>query len=226
MVVSELAILPLTAKNELSSEFLALLERFQATRDAWVLKDDPSLPADRMARGTSMYRQLEDPTVLLLTAQWESPEAHSRWIASAENASVMADLSPHLDTQGERAVVFFHLEGPVFTSLRPDERSLLEAPVMSVGRFSVGNEKRDEFQRTFDETKDVVEDVARPYPLRGAWRIEKDEREAGRDEFVMYCGWASVDEHMSSGQHPRYAAFQALQKLVSSADIRHYQRII
>ncbi|KAG7115295.1 hypothetical protein HYQ44_007813 [Verticillium longisporum] len=171
MVVSELAILPLTAKNELSSEFLALLERCQATRDAWVLKDDPSLPADRTARGTSMYRQLEDPTVLLLTAQWESPEAHSRWIASAENASVMADLSPHLDTQGERAGDFFHLEGPVFTSLRPDERSLLEAPVMSVGRCSVGNEKRDEFQRTFDETKDVVEDVARPYPLRGAWRI-------------------------------------------------------
>ncbi|KAM0278148.1 hypothetical protein ACHAQH_005346 [Verticillium albo-atrum] len=226
MAVTEFAILPLKTKDELSPDLLALLENCQSIQDAWVLKDNPSLPADRTARGTSMYRQLEDPTALLLTAQWDSPAAHGRWIASSENASVMADLGPHLDTQGEKDVVFFHLDAAVFTGWKPEETSLLEAPVMSVGRFGVESGRREEFQETFDGAKGVVEEVSRPFPLRGAWRIERDEKEEGREEFVMYCGWASVDEHMSSGQHPRYVEFQALQKLVSTADIRHYKRVI
>ncbi|KAM0328502.1 hypothetical protein ACHAQA_004909 [Verticillium albo-atrum] len=224
MAVTEFAVLPLKTKDELSPELLALLEKCQSIQDAWVLQDDPSLPVDRTARGTSMYRQLEDPTALLLTAQWASPAAHGRWIASPDNASIMTELGPHLDLEGEKAVVFFHLDAAVMTGWGPGERSVLEAPVLSVGRYGVAADGRAAFQETFDGAKGVVEEASRPFPLRGGWRIEKEEE--GKEEFVMYGGWASVDEHMASVQHPRQAEFQALQKLVSTVDIRHYARII
>lgn len=224
MAVTEFALLPLKSRGDLPSDFTALLEECQKTQDEWILSRNPSFPKDRTARGTAMFQQLEDPSVLLITAQWSSPDGHKEWIASPENTSAMKRLAAYLDTEGEKHVGLFHLDAEVLTDFDAGtQKSALAAPVISVGRFTTKDGTRDEFQKVFDDARWITEEVSQPYPLRGGWRIEKKE---GKDEFVTFCGWNSVDHHMSALQHERWAEWEAAQKHLERADVRHYKRVI
>lgn len=225
MVVTEFALLPLKSRGALPAELAALLEEAQKTQDAWVrARENPAQPeTTREARGTAMFQQLEDPSVLLITTQWPSPDGHKEWIASPENTATMKTLAPFLDTAGERHVTLFHLDAEALTDLAEGQTTVLKAPVISVGRFTAREDAREAFQQAFDAARWIVEDVSRPYPLRGGWRIE---RKRDTDEFVTFCGWTSVEQHMSAMQHKEWDTWKAAQQHISTADIRHYKRVV
>ncbi|KAH7358890.1 hypothetical protein B0T11DRAFT_109561 [Plectosphaerella cucumerina] len=225
MTVTEFALLPLKSRGPLPADLIALLEEAQKTQDAWVQARNPSQPLQtREARGTAMLQQLEDPSVLLITTLWPSPDGHKEWIASPENTSTMKALSPYLDTAGERHVTLFHLDATPLTDFDPtSQTSALLAPVLSVGRFTAREGAKSAFQDAFDAARWVVEDVSKPYPLRGGWRIE---RKRDTDEFITFCGWESVDQHMSAMQHESWHSWTAAQAHLSTADVRHYKRIV
>ncbi|KAH6689001.1 hypothetical protein F5X68DRAFT_275026 [Plectosphaerella plurivora] len=224
MTVTEFALLPLKSRGPIPAELAALLEEAQKTQDAWVHARDPSKPADRDARGTAMLQQLEDPSVLLITTQWASPEAHKEWIASSENTATMKSLALYLDIAGERHVTLFHLDATPLTDLdRTTQTSALSAPILSVGRFTAREGAKTAFQNAFDAARWIVEDVSKPYPLRGGWRIE---RKRDVDEFITFCGWTSVDQHMSAMQHEEWHTWAAAQAHLSTADVRHYKRVV
>lgn len=224
MAVTEFALLPLKSRGDLPAELATLLEQAQQTQDEWVLSRNPSLPKDRTARGTAMYQQLEDPSVLLITAQWPSPDGHKEWISSSENTSAMGQLQPYLDLEGDKHVGLFHLDAEILTDYDPEtQKTALSAPIISVGRFTAKDGTREDFQKAFDGAKWVVEDVSKPYPLRGGWRIEKKK---DKEEFITFCGWESVDHHMSALKHENWSEWTAMQEFFERADIRHYKRVI
>ncbi|KAF6819118.1 hypothetical protein CSOJ01_01503 [Colletotrichum sojae] len=276
MSVTELALLQF--KEPITGEVKELLDYCQTVQDTWVLRQKPGLPPTRVARGTAILQQIEDPKILLLAAQWDSPQAHFEWIASPENANVMSKLTPLIHTEGPRAVLFFHIDAPIFAELpaeptaaappaagseaaatdteagaeAPEPKgkepeapataeqgesksegktkaedeplSLLTAPVLSVGRFGVRPERKEEFIKKYAEAKWVVEEVSKPYPVRTGWRIEK--AVDGVEEFVMYCGWSSVEHHKSIAEQKGFKEWAEIQEFVTGTDIWHYQRIM
>ncbi|OLN86881.1 hypothetical protein CCHL11_04658 [Colletotrichum chlorophyti] len=102
--------------------------------------------------------------------------------------------------------------------------ALLTAPVLSVGRFGVRSERKEEFLKKYAEVKWVVEEHSKPFPVRGGWRIEKAAEDL--DEFVMYCGWSSVEQHKAIAQHEGFKEWAGIQEFVTGTDIWHYQRIL
>ncbi|KAK2048549.1 hypothetical protein LZ31DRAFT_550253 [Colletotrichum somersetense] len=276
MTVTEFALLQF--KEPLTEELKELMDYCQTVQDTWVLRQQPGLPPNRVDRGTAMLQQVEDPSVILIAAQWDSPQAHGEWIASPENQNVMAKLMPHIHVEGPRAVLFFHLDAPIFAApvTQPTQASgehvggdggdaaaeaesktetdaeaaskgkepeapaaaaareeskadagppsLLTAPVLSVGRFGVRSEKKKDFTSKYAEAKSFVEEAARPYPVRGGWRIEKAAEDL--EEFVMYCGWSTVEQHKAIAQREGFKEWAGIQEFVTGTDIWHYQRII
>ncbi|EFQ29722.1 hypothetical protein CGRA01v4_03791 [Colletotrichum graminicola] len=246
MTVTEFALLQL--KEPLTEEFKELLDYCQTVQDTWVLRQQPGLPPTRIDRGTAILQQVEDPSVILIAAQWDSLQAHLEWLASPENQNVMAKLMPRIHVEGPRAVLFFHVDAPIFaTPVTPPTQadgaapeteskaegkkkaedkppSLLTAPVLSVGRFGVRSEKKEDFTSKYDESKWVVEEAARPYPVRGGWRMEKASED--HEEFVMYCGWSTVEQHKAIAQREGFKEWAGIQEFVTGTDIWHYQRIM
>ncbi|KAF4808918.1 hypothetical protein CGCSCA5_v011914 [Colletotrichum siamense] len=273
MAVTELALLQF--KELPNEETKELLDYCQTVQDTWVLRQKPGLPPKRVERGTAILQQVEDPSVLLLAAQWDSPEAHHEWIVSPENQNVMGKLTPLIHREGPRAVLFFHIDTPIFVpgqstpaatadgeaktggdeaaaaaesaeaeskdkepeapaaaenkaegkkKAEDEPPNLLTAPVVSVGRFGVRPERREEFVKKYAEAKWVVEDASKPYPVRGGWRIER--AVDGTEEFVMYCGWSSVEQHKAIAQHEGFKEWAGIQEFVTGTDIWHYKRIM
>jgi len=274
MTVTEFALLQFN--EPLTEELKELLDYCQTVQDTWVLRQQPGLPPTRVDRGTAILQQVEDPSVILIAAQWDSQQAHLDWIASPENQNVMAKLMPHIQVEGPRAVLFFHVDAPIFatpvtqptqangehagggdaaaeaesktetdaetTSKGKDPEapaaaapetenkaegktpSLLTAPVLSVGRFGVRSEKKEDFTSKYYESKWVVEEAARPYPVRGGWRMEKAVEDL--EEFVMYCGWSTVEQHKAIAQREGFKEWAGIQEFVTGTDIWHYQRIM
>ncbi|KAK1538052.1 hypothetical protein CPAR01_08165 [Colletotrichum paranaense] len=262
MAVTELALLQF--KEPLTEEVKELMDYCQTVQDTWVLRQKPGLPPTRIERGTAILQQVEDPTVILLAAQWDSPQAHGEWIASPENQNVMAKLMPHIHIEGPRSVLFFHIDAPIFATLAsapsetkegaaeaemdskgkqpeapvPEEESkaegkkkaqdeppsLLKAPVLSVGRFGVKSEKREEFVKKYAEAKWVVEESSKPFPVRGGWRIEKAAEDL--EEYVMYCGWETVEQHKAIAEHEGFKEWAGIQEFVTGTDIWHYKRLM
>uniref|UniRef100_L2FN85 ABM domain-containing protein n=1 Tax=Colletotrichum fructicola (strain Nara gc5) TaxID=1213859 RepID=L2FN85_COLFN len=252
MAVTELALLQF--KELPNEETKELLDYCQTVQDTWVLRQKPGLPPKRVERGTAILQQVEDPSVLLLAAQWDSPEAHHEWIVSPENQNVMGKLTPLIHREGPRAVLFFHIDTPIFRppaaesaeaeskdkepeapaaaenkaegkkKAEDEPPNLLTAPVVSVGRFGVRPERKEEFVKKYAEAKWVVEDASKPYPVRGGWRIER--AVDGTEEFVMYCGWSSVEQHKAIAQHEGFKEWAGIQEFVTGTDIWHYKRIM
>ncbi|GKT58490.1 N-acetyltransferase 9 protein [Colletotrichum tofieldiae] len=283
MTVTELALLQF--KEPLTEELKELLDYCQTVQDTWVLRQKPGLPPTRIDRGTAILQQVENPSVILLAAQWDSPQAHGEWHASPENQNVMAKLTPHIHVEGPRSVLFFHIDAPIFAkpvtqaaaaegepadgdataetgtktetdgesagteaapkdkqpeapAAAPEEKSkaegkkkaedeppsLLTAPVLSVGRFGVRSEKKEDFIKKYAEAKWVVEEAAKPYPVRGGWRIERAAEDL--EEFVMYCGWSTVEQHKAIAQREGFKEWAGIQEFVTGTDIWHYQRIM
>ncbi|CCF45316.1 hypothetical protein CH063_14438 [Colletotrichum higginsianum] len=285
MAVTEFALIQF--KEPLTEEFKELMDYCQTVQDTWVLRQKPGLPPTRIDRGTAILQQVEDPSVILLAAQWDSPQAHGEWIASPENQNVMAKLTPHIHVEGPRSVLFFHIDAPIFAKpvtqagaadgepagrdatpeaaneadadgklagaeldsqskgkqpeavaeapegesraegkkkTEDEPPSLLTAPVLSVGRFGVRSEKKDEFISKYAAAKWVVEEASKPYPVRGGWRIEKAAEDL--EEFVMYCGWSTVEQHKAIAEHEGFKEWAGIQEFVTGTDIWHYQRIM
>ncbi|KAK1966614.1 hypothetical protein LY78DRAFT_657071 [Colletotrichum sublineola] len=280
MTVTEFALLPF--REPLTEELKELMDYCQTVQDTWVLRQEPGLPPTRVDRGTAILQQIEDPSVILIAAQWDSPQAHGEWIASPENQNVMAKLMPHFHVERPQGIIFFHIDEPIFampvtqatqandehangdgaaaeagsktetnTKAPPKGKdpevpaaaapeaeskaegkkkaeseppSLLTAPVLSVGRFGVRSEKKQDFIKKYAEAKWVVEEAARPYPVHGGWRIERAAEDL--EEFVMYCGWSTVEQHKAIAQREGFKEWAGIQEFVTGTDIWHYKRIL
>ncbi|KAL4947043.1 hypothetical protein BDW69DRAFT_199939 [Aspergillus filifer] len=164
--------------------------------------------------------QVEDPSYIYIIGQWESVSHHmDEWIPSPENQEIMAVLSHDL------AVLWVqHLDFE--PSQQPDgERIPYTDPVIAIGRYFIaaGPDNKMGFERTFNETKHHLHSFKRARAAVGGFRVdvEVDEQGERKEEFVLFSGWDTPEEHFSFEESEGYKEFVKIKDFMSGAEIRH-----
>ena len=224
MAVTEIAIIH-SVSGGLDKDLEAALRAAPPVLHKWRADTFPGPSAAGSERGTAMFQQIEDPAKILLTEPWDSVSQHWQWIGSDANKGLMGGLATRIAVEGDDKVVFFHLDAEIFTPAAPEGyKHLVDSPVISIGRMYVSAEGKAAFAAKFDEVKGILEDFAKPYLVRGGWRVDKEDE--GKEEFVMFVGWDAVEDHMAFAETPGFAKYSELRGFVTGADIKHYKRFI
>lgn len=225
MAVTEIALLHAKA-DSLGAAFTETALAARSVQEQWHAKNYPNLPSSPVERADTIFQQIEDPTAILLTARWDSVEAHWQWIGSDDNKAVMSTIGEHIDAEGEDAFVLFHLDNEIFSEPAPQGQiSLLDSPVVSVNRMPINSDKKARFNDMFSEVKGIVEAFAGPHLVRGGWVVDKQDQ--NKDEFVLVCGWDSVARHLAFADRPDFPQYKrALDDFVSAMDIKHYKKFL
>ncbi|UNI18492.1 hypothetical protein JDV02_004758 [Purpureocillium takamizusanense] len=201
MPVTELAILKLRGGHD-QLEFLETLMEVQELQDEWIHENKPC-HLEPNANLSSMYVEEADPPSLLITAPWDSPEAHGEWIQSRENQDCNGKLSQYI-RPGCDSVLMFHMDAAgagagdgdgdgrggaaaagdgsdgsgchknTAARSRQMRRPFENQRSFNVCRLSVDPAKRDALEDAYRR----LEDQSRPAPgaepkVWGGWRIEK-----------------------------------------------------
>ena len=222
MAVTEIAILHFNTPTH-GEDVRQRLKQAQSVQEVWHTKHFPHLPSSRVERGDAMFEQLEDPARVLITARWDSVAAHWQWIGGDENKKIMAGLGDYIDSNN---VVLFHLDdADIFSGPAPQGMNrLTESPVISVARMFVSPEAKHLFSVKFEEVRSILEDFAKPHLVRGGWRVDKEGD--AKEEFVIFCGWESLEKHTEFKMHPAYSDYIKLLEFATGADMKHYKRIL
>lgn len=176
--------------------------------------------------GTWLFTQVEDPSVLMMVAQWKDTNAHGEWLVTNEHNRALPRIMPlmALDAEGKPKAEMWYLEDNIFETAG-EEAPLLESPIISVGRYQVATKHRDAFKTKYRALKSVLDRFTSPHVVRGAWKLEtgKEERQA---EFVIVIGWPSVERRQELGKVEGLVAHREVIDFVEDVEVRHYQRFL
>lgn len=170
MSVTELALIELrSGYDELG--FLELLMECQEIQDDWSREHHPHVLTNKPYNILSTFCiQKSEPPYLLITAPWDSPEAHRDWIKSKENQTVFANLSEYI-APGCNSTLLFHMTpAGRETDLRGD---LFAKEKFSVCKLSVGSDKREAMQIKYQSIEDQVRETGPEKRIWAGWRIER-----------------------------------------------------
>ncbi|KAI1798782.1 hypothetical protein F4811DRAFT_163209 [Daldinia bambusicola] len=219
MAVTELAWFR-SARGPVGDEIREAVNQALIGQDDWCARNISTSLKDREARGVALFRQIEDPSVVILTAHWESVDQHGIWLASPENKTAISSLKPHFEE-----IVLSHVENAeFFDGSGPDGSiSLLKSPIIGITIVTVPAEKRKEFDQAWAEKKHLLE--AYTPLLKYGWRIEKEDE--GLEQFVLSTSWPSVKKHMEFATGKDFPEFQkAILPLAQAQEVKHYERIL
>ncbi|KGO72473.1 Dimeric alpha-beta barrel [Penicillium italicum] len=147
------------------------------------------------AKDPSSSTKIEDPDSFYLLGGWESVEKHTgegQWLSSEVNQNLLARY---------------------LASKIP-----LDAPVLAITRFSVEASKKDEFDSAFKATVPHLNKYTAPFSSCGAWRIDK---EGADEEFVLFSGWNTVQDHVAFGQSEAAREFGKIKALMKGVDDKY-----
>lgn len=201
MTVTEIAVLRLKPGIEITHP--TLTTNLRKAKDA--MESNTGFPFH--------YRQaLEDPSLIYVLGEWESPEYHwNVWIPSETNKELVDLLTPILDIEW-----MFHLD------VEPPSLPF-DAPVLVVGRYAVSPSNKAAFERTFMENKHTWEKDLDDKKLGYGWRIEKEDD--SKEEWVMISGWKSRESHLDFAKTEGFKVFAKTRGFLESFDAKHLVKI-
>jgi heme-degrading monooxygenase HmoA len=224
MVVTEIAILR-SHSGVLDTTLREELKTAQSIQAEWHAEAFPTSPSTIAERGDAMFQQLEDPGSILLTTRWDSVPAHWQWIKSDKNQKIMNSLRTSIVSEGHDAFVLLHVDSEIFCSPAPPGYiHLLDSPVISVERMFLSSKDRGAFTTKFTAVKHMLEDFAWPHLVRGGWRV--DNEVGGTDEFILVCGWDTVENHQAFTQASGFGQYWAIRSLLVEPNTMHFKRFL
>ncbi|KAL3492129.1 hypothetical protein BJX62DRAFT_203583 [Aspergillus germanicus] len=168
---------------------------------------------------THVLSQIEDPSVFYILGKWESVSQHvDEWIPSESNQAIMTGLAKDVEL-----VFMEHLDIPSSDATGNPGEVPLTADVLAIGRYFISTGDKEVFQGTFDETKHHLETFGGGERICGAWREDKEVDKEGneKEEFVLFSGWTSVDEHMKFAESEGFKEFAKIKAFLGGAEIKH-----
>ncbi len=115
--------------------------------------------------------------------------------------------------------VLWHVEGGIFGD------GLERSEVVSVERVVVERERRGLFAERFEEVKGLLEGYAGPGRVRYGWR-EDGEEGVEEEEFVLVCGWESVERHVGFAGTEESKKYGEVWELAARRDLKYYKRLL
>ncbi|OTB01389.1 hypothetical protein M426DRAFT_323526 [Hypoxylon sp. CI-4A] len=226
MTVTELSILPSNRPGDLPAGFRDAGKAGIAIQGEWCAAYAPHLVPDR---GAALFQQLEDPSVMLITAHWDSMDQHQTCVSTPANQMVIEEIGPYLDTEKMRPG---HIEGVrMFPNAEDDADGLalnlvpaLQAPVLSITNYTVPREKKSQFEEAMRGLEGALDLFRMPYRFRGGWKIEKDKGENIEQYFVV-GGVETAEKRSVFVEEMAYDTYyRTLAPFVMDIETRHYNR--
>lgn len=224
MAVTELAFVHTTSRCD-PHPLKPILTESNEIVNAWA-----STKPDLDFEGGWQFQQIQDPSALLFTAKWNDTQAHWQWLAAEQTGPITSRILPFVaqDDDGKPNIEMWHVDADVFGSCSQNEGeiALLDSPVLSVNQHVVPAEKKAAFEKRFNEIKGLfyIEEFARPYAVRGAWKIEDDESEDAN--WVVFAGWPSVERHMDFEKDETFVAYRDLMDFFVRFEVGYYRRSV
>ncbi|KAJ0423233.1 hypothetical protein BJY00DRAFT_278907 [Aspergillus carlsbadensis] len=168
---------------------------------------------------THVLSQIEDPSVFYILGKWESVAQHvDEWIPSETNRAIMGGMVEDVE------LVFLEHLGIHSSGMDGDEEGIpISADVVAIGRYFVLHGEKEAFTRAFNETKHYLEGFSGGKRIWGSWRedMEADNKGNLKDEFVLFSGWSSIDEHTKFAESAGFKEFARIKAYLSGAEIKH-----
>ncbi|PNY28704.1 Uncharacterized protein TCAP_01370 [Tolypocladium capitatum] len=207
MPVTEFALLRLRGGHD-HLEFLETLMECQELQDEWAHDNQPH-NLESNSNLSSMYIEQSDPPSLLITAPWDSPEAHGEWIQCTENQMCNGKLSKYI-APGCSSVMLFHMDP---AGKQPEMRtSFAPRGSFSVCRITVNAGQRDSLQKAYQELEDRFLSKPGGQKVWAGWRIETS---GDAQDFVVFWSDAVPDERM-----------RRLMSFSGDKDHRHFKHVV
>jgi hypothetical protein len=193
--VTEVAFLQLSVDHN-TEELRDILKRSQKIQAQWIRQHQPKLLEGRSYDHTTEFwiGEHEKP-YLLLTAPWESVDAHNQWIQSQDNISMMQELKGFI-SQDKDSVVLYHLTP---AGGKNDFRGdILARGPIKVWKISV----KPEWKAKLEEEYRAIETQSSTVPnqrMWAGWRVEKEDTE----DMVILAS-PSFEEVIESGIAVRF----------------------
>ncbi|UKZ46172.1 hypothetical protein TrVGV298_000371 [Trichoderma virens] len=165
MPVTEFAIIKLKPNCD-ALELLETLMECQEIQDSWICRNQPC----NLEPGTnlsSMYTDATDQSTLLITAPWDSPEAHREWIQSLENRMASGSLT-EFSAPGCNSVMLFHMDP---AGARPQMREAFQ---------------HKDTNDVFDALENELREQGLEKSIWAGWRIEKAAGEEDKEDLIVF----------------------------------------
>ena len=152
----------------------------QETQDTWVRENLPgTVEAD--ANVSNVYiDEGSTPPSLLITAHWDSPEDHQKWIETDENKTIMDKLARFLK-DGKKGMLLYHMTSSGRRALM--QEAFLAKSCLNVWRLAVPPADKDELQEAYTTLEETLFNEDNKDRVWGGWRIENNE---GREELTVF----------------------------------------
>lgn len=160
-----------------------------------------------------IFSQVEDASYIYILGGWASVAAHMEdWIPSSANQEALESLANALEV-----VWLQHIDISPNASKIP-----IDAPVVAIGRYFIPSSNKYGYEQTFSDTKHHLEEYIAPRSLDGGWIL--DSGEEGKDEFVLFSGWAAVEDHFKFAESDGFKEFGRIRGFLEGAEIKHATR--
>ncbi|KAL3458761.1 hypothetical protein BJX64DRAFT_291908 [Aspergillus heterothallicus] len=170
--------------------------------------------------------QIEDPSILYILGKWDSVAQHvAEWIPSETNQAIMGGLAGDLEVVWLQHVELGSADGEKGDGA---EEIPLAANVIAVGRYFVSPGRKEEFETIFGKTKHHLQEFNGGKGIWGSWREDREADEEGntQEEFVLFSGWADVDEHMRFAESEGFKEFAKIKEFLKGAEIKHGKLLV
>ncbi|OCK80685.1 hypothetical protein K432DRAFT_442983 [Lepidopterella palustris CBS 459.81] len=157
-------------------------------------------------------RQIEDPTLVYVLGEWNSLAQHMEdFIPGEKNQEALKSLEGEIEVVWLEHFDMEHANWPV--------EALEQGAVLSIARHFVKSAQVQPFKSTFNHNKKYLEAYISQGSIGGGWRVDKDED--GKEEFVLFCPWKDIDEHMEFQNAEGFAEYAGIREFVEGVDVRH-----
>ncbi|KAL7915015.1 hypothetical protein GGI35DRAFT_166980 [Trichoderma velutinum] len=213
MPVTEFAIIKLRSNFD-PLEFLETLMECQEIQDNWIRRNQPCNLAPGMNL-SSMYTDATDQSTLLITAPWDSPEAHGEWIQSLENRTANGNLT-EFSAPGCDSVILFHMDP---AGARPQMREAFQHKdtndVFDVCRLTYNGDQREAIQTKYQALENELRKEGLEKSIWAGWRIEKAAGEEDKEDLIVF--W--------TGDVPK-KRLEGLASLALKKDHRRFRHVV
>ena len=151
------------------------------------------------------FQGVEEPSLVYILGSWHSIEQHmGSWISSPENQALLQLMKDQVQVEW-----MFHVDIDPFTLP-------FEKPTLAIARHFVEADKKGGFEEMFHSVKHHLEVfVGGKGLVRGGWRIDKDEEKSGEEEWLLFTGWDSLENHL------KFAKTEGFEEYTKIRDFSH-----